>query len=126
MIASVPAQRSGMASATMNALRQAGMLIGIALLGTLMSSRATALLATALEHGGLSAARAQEMAVAAVARHDTAALGALDPSLAHGLVSSSLAGGFHAAVACAGLAGLLAAGLLLGVRPRTAALPARA
>ncbi|KPU89148.1 hypothetical protein APR50_42920, partial [Variovorax paradoxus] len=66
------------------------------------------------------------VASSAVARHDTAALGALDPSLAHGLVSSSLAGGFHAAVACAGLAGLLAAGLLLGVRPRTAALPARA
>ncbi|WP_398500782.1 MFS transporter [Variovorax sp.] len=126
VIASVPAQRSGMASATMNALRQAGMLIGIALLGTLMSGRATALLASALERSGLPAARAQEMAVAAVARHDTAALGALDPSLAHGLVSGALAGGFHAAVACAGLAGLLAAGLLLGVRPRTAALPARA
>lgn len=39
VMASVPAQRSGMASATMNALRQAGMLIGIALLGTLMSTR---------------------------------------------------------------------------------------
>lgn len=37
VMASVVAQRSGMASATMNAVRQTGMTLGIALLGTLMS-----------------------------------------------------------------------------------------
>ncbi len=37
---SVPASRSGMASATMNALRQTGMTMGIALLGTLMVQQA--------------------------------------------------------------------------------------
>jgi DHA2 family methylenomycin A resistance protein-like MFS transporter len=66
VMGSVAAQRSGMASATMNALRQAGMLIGIALLGTLMSTRATSLLADALALAGLG--DAQQAAVAAVGR----------------------------------------------------------
>ncbi|MDQ0012457.1 EmrB/QacA subfamily drug resistance transporter [Variovorax boronicumulans] len=124
VMASVPAQRSGMASATMNALRQAGMLIGIALLGTLMSTRATALLATALEQAGLR--DAQHTAVAAVSRHDLGALASLDSGTAHTLLTGALADGFHAAMACAGVAGLLAAGLLVRVRPRAAALPVRA
>ncbi|WP_445286591.1 MFS transporter [Variovorax atrisoli] len=124
VMALVPAQRSGMASATMNALRQAGMLIGIALLGTLMSTRATSLLADALAQAGLPGAR--QAAVAAVARHDLSGLVALDASVARDLLAAALAGGFHAAVACAGIVGLLAAGLLLSVRPRAAALPVRA
>lgn len=124
VMALVPAQRSGMASATMNALRQAGMLIGIALLGTLMSTRATSLLADALAQAGLHDAR--QAAVAAVGRHDLGALASLDASTSHGLVADALAGGFHAAVACAGIAGLLAAGLLLSVRPRAATVPVRA
>ncbi|MBN8753497.1 MULTISPECIES: MFS transporter [Variovorax] len=124
VMASVPAQRSGMASATMNALRQAGMLIGIALLGTLMSTRATSLLADSLEHAGLSGAR--QAAVDAVSRHDLHALSSLDAGIAHELLATALAGGFHAAMACAGVAGLLAAGLLLSVRPRAAAVAARA
>ncbi len=124
VMASVPAQRSGMASATMNALRQAGMLIGIALLGTLMSTRATALLSTALEQAGLR--DAQMAALAAVSRHDPSALAVLSTDTANTLLTGALAGGFHAAMACAGLAGLLAAGLLVSVRHRAAALPARA
>jgi predicted MFS family arabinose efflux permease len=124
VMASVPAQRSGMASATMNALRQAGMLIGIALLGTLMSTRATSLLADALAQAGL--ANARQAAAAAVGRHDLSALSSLDAPTAHSLLAGALAGGFHAAVACAGIAGLLAAGLLVSVRPRAATLPARA
>lgn len=124
VMASVPAQRSGMASATMNALRQAGMLIAIALLGTLMRMRATALLTDALDGAGLR--DAGQAAMTAVSRHDLGALATLDPDTAHTLFVGALAGGFHAAMACAGLAGLLAAGLLLGVRPRTAPLPAQA
>jgi len=94
------------------------------LLGTLMSTRATSLLADALEQAGLR--DAQQAAVAAVSRHDLGALTSLDAGTAHNLLTGALAGGFHAAMACAGFAGLLAAGLLLSVRPRTAALPARA
>jgi MFS family permease len=40
VMACVPAERAGIASATMNALRQAGMSLGIALLGSLMGLRA--------------------------------------------------------------------------------------
>lgn len=122
VMASVPAQRSGMASATMNALRQGGMLIGIALLGTLMRTRATALMAESLARAGVP--DAPQAAVAAVSRHDLGALAALDPGVAQRLLSDALAGGFHAAMACAGVAGLVAAGLLLRVRPRAAALAA--
>jgi MFS family permease len=40
VMANAPAERAGIASATMNALRQAGMSLGIALLGSLMGQRA--------------------------------------------------------------------------------------
>ncbi|PLC03462.1 MFS transporter [Variovorax sp. RO1] len=122
VMASVPAQRSGMASATMNALRQGGMLIGIALLGTLMRTRATALMTDSLARAGVP--EASQAAVAAVSRHDLGALAALDAGTAQRLLSDALAGGFHAAMACAGVAGLVAAGLLLRVRPRADALAA--
>lgn len=85
---------------------------------------ATPLLADALAQAGLHDAR--QAAVAAVGRHDLGALASLDASTSHGLVADALAGGFHAAVACAGIAGLLAAGLLLSVRPRAATVPVRA
>jgi hypothetical protein len=62
----------------------------------------------------------------AVGRHDLGALASLDAATARQLLASALAGGFHSALACAGIAGLLAAGLLVSVRPRTAALPVRA
>lgn len=53
-----PAELSGAASATMNALRQAGMAIGIALLGTFMSERAIHIFAaTAGERDVLLAVR---------------------------------------------------------------------
>ena len=53
VMATVPRERSGMASATMNALRQSGMTIGIALLGALMSARAVDALNGALARQGL-------------------------------------------------------------------------
>ena len=55
VMATVPRERSGMASATMNALRQSGMTIGIALLGALMSARAVDALNGALARQGLPA-----------------------------------------------------------------------
>jgi DHA2 family methylenomycin A resistance protein-like MFS transporter len=62
-----PAHATGMASATMNALRQTGMTMGIALLGSLMSLRATqGLVAMAREHG---AADAPALAQSAVTAH---------------------------------------------------------
>ena len=68
VMATVPRERSGMASATMNALRQSGMTIGIALLGALMSARAVDALNGALARQGLPDALA--LARAAVLRHE--------------------------------------------------------
>jgi len=113
---SVPRERSGMASATMNALRQAGMTLGIALLGTLMSARALTLLTTGLEAAGVADARAT--ATAAVSRHEVSASSGMDVSTFNTLLSQAFAGGFHVAMAYAGLLGLMAAALLVAVRSR--------
>lgn len=114
VMATVPRERSGMASATMNALRQTGMTIGIALLGALMSARAVDSLAAALTR--LGQADAHAVARAAVTQH---VLPAQPQAVA--LFADALAGGFHAAMAVAGAMSLLAALLLLmttrGARP---------
>ncbi len=107
VMATVPRERSGMASATMNALRQTGMTIGIALLGALMSGRAIEALTASLAQ--LGASDAQALARAAITLHELPA----HPANAAGLAAAALAGGFHAAMLCAGAASLLAALLLL-------------
>lgn len=115
VMATVPRERSGMASATMNALRQTGMTIGIALLGALMSGRAVDSLAAALTR--LGQPDAQAVARIAVTQHVLPA----QPDGVAALFADALAGGFHAAMAGAGVASLLAALLLLwvtrGARP---------
>ncbi|WZB70928.1 MFS transporter [Achromobacter xylosoxidans] len=100
VMATVPRERSGMASATMNALRQSGMTIGIALLGALMSARAVDALNGALARQGLPDALA--LARAAVLRHELP-LAAGD---ARALLADALAGGFSLAMAVAGAASL--------------------
>ena len=115
VMATVPRERSGMASATMNALRQTGMTIGIALLGALMSGRAVDNLATALAR--LGQPDAQAVARAAITQHVLPA----QPDGVAALFADALAGGFHAAMAGAGAMSVLAALLLLivtrGARP---------
>lgn len=107
---SVPRQRSGMASATMNALRQAGMTIGVALLGTVMTLKAVGLLTGTLQSAGI--ADAAEVASLALARHEIAAGLAIDPTRFQAMAGAAVAGGFQMAMLCAGLAGLLAVALL--------------
>jgi DHA2 family methylenomycin A resistance protein-like MFS transporter len=107
VMATVPRERSGMASATMNALRQTGMTIGIALLGALMSGRAIEALTASLAQQG--APDAQALARAAITLHELPA----QPANAAELAAAALAGGFHAAMLFAGAASLLAALLLL-------------
>lgn len=67
VMASVARERSGMASATMNTLRQAGMAVGIALLGALLSGRAIVVLGDRLEELGI--ADAQRLATQAITAH---------------------------------------------------------
>lgn len=111
VMSTAPAERSGMASATMNALRQTGMSVGIALLGTLLSNRAMQVLADSAAHQGIADA-------AGVARR------AVTQHLMHGiqagfvpLYTAAMESGFHLAMLCAGLACLIAMLLLLTLGP---------
>ncbi|HCT25594.1 MAG TPA: MFS transporter [Stenotrophomonas sp.] len=103
VMACVPAERAGTASATMNALRQAGMSLGIALLGSLMGLRAVRQFAASAQAAGQPALAAQ------------ARMLILQPSSSLPGVQtvawyrSALASGFGWAMAVAGVLALLAA-----------------
>ncbi|WP_370628307.1 MFS transporter [Bordetella sp. BOR01] len=103
VMGSVARERSGMASATMNALRQTGMAVGIALMGALMSARAVQSLSLRLAQSGI--ADAAGVARAAITQH------VLAPGL-RGPYACAMSSGFHVAMSVAGGAALLAAGLL--------------
>ncbi|KAF0802363.1 EmrB/QacA subfamily drug resistance transporter [Alcanivorax xiamenensis] len=103
----VPPERAAIASAVINALRQTGMAVGIALMGSLMSTQAIRHLSAAsgdpvLARQAVTGATPTS-GVSAIATQLTAALGS----------------GFHLAMAVAGAAALLTAALLLWAR-RTA------
>lgn len=114
-----PRERTGTASATMNALRQGGMTIGIALLGTLMGARAVASLTTAF--GKAEVADAAALAGSAVRRHAMPAGLDMAPDAFRDLLASSFANGFAVAAAIAGLCGLIAAAILAVATRRNAA-----
>lgn len=102
-----PGEQAGAASATMNALRQSGMTLGIALLGVLMSERAVGLFSRAASELGV--AQADTVARAAITEHVFPQQGAT----LQALFVPALEGGFQLAMLLAGLACLLALGLLL-------------
>ncbi|WP_186828381.1 MFS transporter [Pseudomonas chlororaphis] len=102
-----PPERAGIASATMNALRQTGMSVGIALLGTLMSAQAVRQLSATAGANGF--ADAASLAREAVHRH---LLPAQSPGFAE-LYGAAMTSGFHLAMLVAGGISLLAMGLLL-------------
>jgi len=108
-----PRERSGMVSAVINATRQSGLAIGIALLGALMSMRATNLLTGHLGDAGV--ANAEAVARAAVSRHDFATDAAMGEVGVHDLFAAAYAGGFHAAMLTAAIAAFLTAVLLIVV-----------
>ncbi|EMD9442530.1 MFS transporter [Burkholderia cepacia] len=92
-----PAERAGMASVTMNALRQTGMSMGIAVLGSMMSVGALHRMTAAMQAAG--SAQADTLARQAVMEHVFAAgqptlLGAYRDAMAHG---------FSIAVLCSGI-----------------------
>jgi hypothetical protein len=105
-----PRERTGTASATMNALRQGGMTIGIALLGTVMAARAVSSMAVGLRDAKIADAAA--FADAIVRRHSMPTGMTLGPQRVHELLAASLSHGFELAVATAGVSGLLAAAIL--------------
>ncbi|MCA8378273.1 MFS transporter [Burkholderia cenocepacia] len=92
-----PAERAGMASATMNALRQTGMSLGIAVLGSMMSVGALHRMTVAMHAAG--SAQADTLARQAVMEHMFVAgrpdmLGAYREAMAHG---------FSIAILCSGI-----------------------
>ena len=107
IMASAPRARSGAASATMNALRQGGMTIGVALLGTMMAGRAVATMAQALAETGQTSSLA--LAGFAVRRHEMPVGLAMAADDFRHLLAHALADGFCLAIVLAGLVGLAAA-----------------
>ncbi len=106
VMASAPRERSGAASATMNALRQGGMAIGIALLGSIMNTGAVASLAQSFAKAGSQDAIG--LAVAAAQRREIPEALPLASQSRH-LLHTAFAQGFSRAAAAAGILGLLAA-----------------
>ncbi|AGK49832.1 drug resistance MFS transporter, drug:H+ antiporter-2 family protein [Burkholderia thailandensis MSMB121] len=102
-----PSERSGIASATMNALRQTGMTLGIAMLGSAMSVCAVRQLTVSVAAAGAS--DPARMARSAVLDH----MLPTQQAWVSDLYRSAMAGGFALAMACAGVVCLLIACLLL-------------
>jgi predicted MFS family arabinose efflux permease len=107
-MAAVAPERSGMAAGAVNTARQLGLAIGIAILGSVFSSRIADQLATQPHGSGLADATASGGAQGVLAHAPAAARGHLDAAI-HDAVGSALGTTFLAA----GLAGLLGAALVL-------------
>jgi len=101
----VEPQRSGMASATMNALRQTGMTLGIALLGTLMSIQAVDSLTVKLQTQGV--AQAAPIARIAIIEQQQTAISPLGAEKLLNLTHTAFASGFSLAMLWAGLLSIL-------------------
>ncbi|EDX0373526.1 MFS transporter [Salmonella enterica] len=104
---SVPLERAGIASATMNALRQIGMSIGIAILGSIMSINAINKMVENIHKMGKS--QAYNIAYNAIIKH-------FIPLEKNGLNNTyrvAMSSGFGLAMLCAGITSLLAAFILL-------------
>ncbi len=114
---SAPRERTGAASATMNALRQGGMTIGIALLGTIMSARASASLEEALTRSGNDHAAA--LAIVAVQRHEMPAGLSIAPETFQSLLKDASTHGFASAAGVAGALGLVTTLVLAASAYRT-------
>lgn len=114
-MASAPRERTGAASATMNALRQGGMTIGIALLGTVMSARAITTLGKTLSKNGVG--DAARIAADAVRHHQMPAGLPLTAPAGRIVLNTAFTHGFAAAAAISGAAGLAAALILILATP---------
>lgn len=113
----VEPQRSGMASATMNALRQTGMTLGIALLGTLMSMKAVSSLTLVLQSQGVEHPTA--IARAAIIEQQQTANTPLSADRLLDLTHNAFAGGFGVAMLWAGLLSIaMTVWLLIMLHPR--------
>lgn len=105
VMSSVEKAYSGMASAVMNALRQTGMTLGIALLGTLMTHRAVDLL---LSNQQVNSQLSTEQIIDLVNRH-----GKISSAMIEQATRSAFVSGFNLAMFGGALAILLSLGLMI-------------
>ncbi|MEV7217062.1 MFS transporter [Kitasatospora cineracea] len=119
-----PAQ-TGMASATINTLRELGGVLGIAVLGAVLTARLTGSLTTALHRLGLPADGAAHAVATLTGRATATATPA--PAPVRAAVDASFVDALHLALRC-GSATLAVTAALVAVllRPAPAATPARA
>jgi EmrB/QacA subfamily drug resistance transporter len=120
-LAAVPGHRAGMAGGAVNTFRQLGTALGIAVFGTLLSTRIDAVVAA--DPG----VRDPAATAAAVARGATGTVLAAAPAGARahlaGLADRAYADGLDLVFLVAGAVALLAGALVLAVRPAPAATP---
>lgn len=110
----VTPQLSGLASSVMNALRQTGMTLGIALLGSLMNQQAVICLKSMLQQEGIPQADAAASTLILLQQTVTdGSLSSLNPQKLQQLIRYALHHGFNSAMLLAGLCCTLLTLLLL-------------
>lgn len=110
----VPRERTGSASSTMNAMRQSGMTIGIALLGAVMSNNAINKMRDDLHFAGIS--NPLSTATHAIQSHTVPDEITLPADMLTSLINSAIAHGFTYAALIAGIAATFMAVLMALVR----------
>ncbi|MDT0347519.1 MFS transporter [Streptomyces litchfieldiae] len=124
-LAAVPRQRSGAAAATVNATRQTGTALGIALLGSLLTTRATTALAHDLPTGSVTAHAEHQTARALIDSQGRPWDGLpLEPGTAHDLFAHAFTDGLRLAVLIAGTITLAATAAVAFLNPTNASQPA--
>lgn len=119
----VPRERSGMASATTNAIRQTGMTLGVALLASLMSQGAVSSLSSRLDPVNPMREQAQQIISSGQVNLPASA----DSLFWMQAIQHAWADGFHRVMFWAGLLAVFSLVLLLRLRlPRVQAAPAAA
>jgi MFS transporter, DHA2 family, methylenomycin A resistance protein len=115
----VPRQRSGIASATVNATRQTGTALGVAVLGGLISVGAIPVASEALGRAGSAVSMQRSVAEYIVLHHGVVASDSgwpLSPAMAADIFAQAFSSGFHISVLMAAGVSLLAAALVLRTR----------
>lgn len=114
-IAAVPRERSGMASATVNAARQTGSALGIAIMGVILFNRSVSTLSTHLEQQAkVPTILSKTLAIDLVNNQGVSAASRtyLSPDALKGMFKYAFCSGLHAAVLVAGIATIVIAVLI--------------
>ncbi|MFF7633737.1 MFS transporter [Kitasatospora sp. NPDC008050] len=117
----VPPNKAGMASATVNMLRELGGVVGVAVLGAILTSRLNAVLAAPLGRLGVASGARHDIANA-ITNSGAGHTSSLPPAI-HRVVNDGFIEALHLALRC-GAAGLVVATLTVAYLLRPAPFPA--